>query len=47
MAVFGVYFGFLKRFIAEVKVRYIILALVIIFAASWAVTLARALVEKK
>ena len=47
MAVFGVYFGFLERFITEVKVRYIILALVIIIAAGWAVTLARALAEKK
>jgi hypothetical protein len=47
MAVFGVYFGFLERFVNEVKVRYIILALVIIIAAGWAVTLARALAEKK
>jgi len=43
IAVFGVYFGFLKRFVTEVKVRYIILALIIIMVAGWAVTLARAL----
>ena len=43
IAVFGVYFGFLKRFFAEVKIKHIILALIIIIAAGWAVTLARAL----
>jgi len=43
IAFFGVYFRFLKRFFAEVKVRHIILALLIIIAAGWAVTLARAL----
>jgi hypothetical protein len=43
MAVFGVYFSFINRFFAEVKVRYIILALIIIIAAGWAVTLARAI----
>jgi hypothetical protein len=42
-AVFGVYLGFIKRFFAEVKLRYIVLALLIILAAGWAVTLARAL----
>jgi len=42
-AVFGVYFRFLERFFGEVKVRYIILALIVIIAAGWAVTLARAL----
>ncbi len=42
-AVFGVYFHFLERFFGEVKVRYIILALIVIIAAGWAVTLARAL----
>ncbi len=41
--VFGVYFVFLKRFFDEVKAKYIILALVIIIAAGWIVTLARAL----
>ncbi len=43
IAVFGVYFRFLEHFFAEVKVRYIILALIVIIAAGWAVTLARAL----
>jgi len=43
IAVFGVYFGFLERFFTEVKVRYIILAVIVIIAAGWAVTLARAL----
>ena len=43
IAVFGVYFGFLERFFTQVKVRYIILAVIVIIAAGWAVTLARAL----
>jgi len=43
MAASGVYFRFLRRFFAEVKIRYIVLALLIIVAAGWAVTLARAL----
>jgi len=43
IAVFGVYFGFLERFFTEVKIKHIVLALVIIIAAGWAVTLARAL----
>ena len=43
IAVFGVYSGFLNRFFTEVKVKYIILALIVIIAAGWAVTLARAL----
>lgn len=43
IAVWGVYFRFLERFFREVKVRYIILALIVIIAAGWAVTLARAL----
>jgi hypothetical protein len=42
IAVFGVHFKFLGRFFAEVKVKYIILAVIIIIAAGWAVTLARA-----
>jgi len=43
VAVSGVYFSFIRRFFAEVKLRYIILALIVIVAAGWAVTLARAL----
>ena len=46
IAVFGIYFRFIERFFTEVKVRYMILALVIIIAAGWAVTLARALAAK-
>ncbi len=42
-SVFGLSFRFVERFFAEVRVRYIILAIVIIIAASWAVILARAL----
>ncbi len=42
-AVFRKHFCFVERFFNEVKVRYIILALIIIIAAGWAVTLARAL----
>ena len=45
IAVFGVYFGFIKRFFTEVKIKYIILALIIIIAAGWAVTLARACIS--
>lgn len=41
IAVFGVYSGYLERFFAEVKIKYIILALIIIIAGGWAVTLAR------
>ena len=44
IAVFGVYFRFLDSFFAEVRIRYIILALIIIIAAGWAVTLARTLI---
>lgn len=47
IAVFGVYFGFLERFFTEVKIKHIVLALVIIIAAGWAVTLARALAAAK
>ena len=47
IAVFGVYFGFINRLLTEIKIRHIILALVIITAAGWAVTLARAIAMKK
>ena len=43
IAVFGIYFGFLNRFFTEVKIKHIILALIVIIAAGWAVTLARVL----
>lgn len=42
-AVFGVYFGFVKRFLAEIKIKYIIVVLIVVIVAGWAVTLARAL----
>ena len=45
-AVFGVYFDFLKRFFTEVKVKYIIIGVLIIIAAGWMVTLARAIAAK-
>jgi hypothetical protein len=43
VAVFGLYFGFLKRFLNEVKIRHVIVSLIIVVAAGWAVTLAREL----
>jgi len=46
IAVFGVYSGFIERFFAEVKIKHIILALIVIIAAGWAVTLARALAAR-
>ncbi len=46
IAVFGVYFRFIERFFKEVKLRYMILALIIIIAAGWAVTLARAIAAR-
>jgi hypothetical protein len=44
IAVFRIYFRFLNRFFMEVKVRHIVVALIIIIASGWAVTLARAIV---
>lgn len=44
-AVFGVYFGFIERLGNQVKLRYWLLALLIIVAAGWAVMLARAVAE--
>lgn len=46
VAISGRYFHFIQRFFAEVKVRYMILALFFIVTAGWAVTLARALATK-
>jgi len=43
MAAFGVNFRFLKRFFAEVKIKYIIFALFVVVMSGWAVTLSRAL----
>jgi hypothetical protein len=47
VAVFGVYFDFLNRFFSKVKIKYIILALIVIIAAGWAITLARALANNQ
>ena len=46
VAVSGVYFRFIQRFFAEIKLRYMILALFFVLTAGWAVTLARALAAK-
>jgi hypothetical protein len=43
MAVFGVNFTVLKKFFAEVKIKYIIFALFVVVMCGWAVTLSRAL----
>ncbi|MHC4618489.1 MAG: DUF2752 domain-containing protein [Planctomycetota bacterium] len=45
-AVFGIYFDVLKRFVSELKTRHVIVALLVIVGSGWAVTLARALIEK-
>jgi len=41
-AVFGIYFSFLDRVFARVRVVHVIVGLLVILAAGWAVTLARA-----
>lgn len=46
IAVSGIYFHFIQRFFAEIKIRYILLALFFIITAGWAVTMARALAMK-
>jgi hypothetical protein len=46
IAVFGIKLRFIERIFTEVKLRYMILALIIIIAAGWAVTLARAIAAK-
>jgi len=45
-AVFGVYFPFLKDLARRVKLWQIILAVIVILAGAWAVTLSRALVQR-
>lgn len=42
-AVFGVYVVYLNRFFTKVNIKNIILALMVVIAAGWAVTLSRAL----
>jgi len=46
VAVFGVYFSFLKHFFARIKLSYVIIAFLIIIAAGWMVTLSRALAAR-
>ena len=46
IAVFGIYFRFLERFFAEVKIKHIILAVIIIIIAGWVVTLIQALAAR-
>lgn len=47
ISIFGIYFSFFDRLFSEVKIRYIIIALIVIIVAGWAVTLARALTEQE
>jgi hypothetical protein len=42
IAVFGVYFTALDRLFAEIRIRHLVVGLLIILAAGWAVTMARA-----
>lgn len=42
-AVFGIYLWVLDSLFSQVKLRYVILGLIVVIAAGWAVTLARAL----
>jgi hypothetical protein len=43
---FGVYFSFIETIFCQANIKYIVLALVVIILAGWAVTLARALAER-
>jgi len=45
-AVFGVYFPFLKDFARRIKAWHIVLAVILILAGAWAVTLSRALAQR-
>ena len=46
ISLFGIYFRFVQRFFTEVKLRYVLLALIIIILSGWIVTFTRALAEK-
>jgi hypothetical protein len=46
VAIFGVYFHFIGRFFEQIKLRYVILSLLAVTAAGWAVTLARAIAQR-
>jgi hypothetical protein len=43
VAVFGVYFSAFDRLFAEIRIKHVVVGLLIILAAGWAVTMARAL----
>jgi len=43
VAVFGIYSDVISQFLTGIKIKYIVLALIVIVAIGWAVTLARAL----
>jgi hypothetical protein len=45
ITVFGVYSPLIERRLASLKLRYILAVLLLIFAAGWAVTLARAIAQ--
>jgi len=45
-AVSGVYFSFLDSFLAEIKIKYIVIIFIVVILGGWAVTFARAVVEK-
>ena len=45
-AVFGVYFVSLDRLFAEIRVKHVVVGLLVVLAAGWAVTLARALASQ-
>ncbi len=45
-AVFGVYFPFLKDLAGRIRAWHIVLAVIVILAGAWAVTLSRALVQR-
>lgn len=44
IAVFGLYFSLFDRIFSEIKIRHVVIALIVIIAAGWAVTLSRALI---
>ena len=45
-AVFGVYFVSFDRLFAEIRVKHVVVGLLVVLAAGWAVTLARALASQ-
>ena len=45
-AVFGIYFRFLDSLFSQIGLKHLLLALIIVIAAAWAVTLSRAIIHK-